>query len=294
MQATRHPDDRGQNARGLSGGTGHRRLQEAGGLLAHEAAELRGDCVLGISATEGQTPNPGLNPIGFARSTRRRSAAETPSATASAAISARERPTTTHTHPPRRSNPHRARRTAIRPPIAVSFLGGFRAPEGRLRQGEQRRSTSPAGAAPRYCRWATQPARSDRTICFEADPSAKARRTARPGATAAPPDRHALAETMPSCITRFSRELNRKQLSQPNPDRISLTAAWRDQSTRRVHWEDVMTAAISPRPSEPTRLLKRPINNTAACTSVSTMIGQRALSRSFLPSQKAVPANSEL
>jgi hypothetical protein len=28
----------------------------------------------------------------------------------------------------------------------------------------------------------------------------------------------------------LSRELNRKRLSQPDPDRISLTAAWPDQS----------------------------------------------------------------
>jgi hypothetical protein len=32
----------------------------------------------------------------------------------------------------------------------------------------------------------------------------------------------------PPC-TRFNRELNRKRLSQPDPDRVSLTAAWPDQ-----------------------------------------------------------------
>src|SRR5450759_1850785 len=77
---------------------------------------------------------------------------------------------------------------------------------------------------------ACKPARSDRPICFEADPSAIAQLTARPGATVAPPDRHEFDEGMPSCIARFSRELNRKRLSQPDPDRISLTAAWPDQS----------------------------------------------------------------
>jgi hypothetical protein len=46
-----------------------------------------------------------------------------------------------------------------------------------------------------------------------------------PGATAALPDEHALDEAMPFCIARFSRELNRKRPSQPDPDPISLTAA---------------------------------------------------------------------
>jgi hypothetical protein len=50
-----------------------------------------------------------------------------------------------------------------------------------------------------------------------------------PGATAALPDEHALDEAMPFCIARFSRELNRKRPSQPDPDPISLTAAWPDQ-----------------------------------------------------------------
>jgi len=50
-----------------------------------------------------------------------------------------------------------------------------------------------------------------------------------PGATAAPPDEHEWDEAMPFCIARFSRELNRKRPSQPDPDPISLTAAWPDQ-----------------------------------------------------------------
>jgi len=49
------------------------------------------------------------------------------------------------------------------------------------------------------------------------------------GAAAAPPDRLELDEAMPSCLARFSRELNRKRPSQPEPDPISLTAAWPDQ-----------------------------------------------------------------
>jgi Phage integrase, N-terminal SAM-like domain len=55
------------------------------------------------------------------------------SATAAASISARNRRATTRTPRPPRSNPHRAGRTAIRPPIAVSSLGGFRTPAARAR-----------------------------------------------------------------------------------------------------------------------------------------------------------------
>jgi hypothetical protein len=37
------------------------------------------------------------------------------------------------THHPRRSNPHSARGTATRSPIAVSFLGGFPTPAAQVR-----------------------------------------------------------------------------------------------------------------------------------------------------------------
>jgi hypothetical protein len=66
--------------------------------------------------------------------------------------------------------------------------------------------------------WA--PARIDRSICFEADPGAKALRTVRPGVTAALPDEHALDEAMPFCTARFSRELKSKTAlaTGPGPD----------------------------------------------------------------------------
>src|SRR3979411_2498254 len=76
---------------------------------------------------------------------------------------------------------------------------------------------------------------------------------------------------MPSCIARLSRELNRKRLSQPDPDRVSLTAAWPDQPAGAYIGRMRMTREVQREPES--MISRRTLVNGLAIAAGATVAG---------------------
>ncbi len=67
------------------------------------------------------------------------------------------------------------------------------------------------------------------------------------------------------------REFNRKRLSQPDPERISLTAARRGSTSRRIPWEDVMTREMQRDPES--MISRRTLVHGLAIAAGATVVG---------------------
>src|SRR5450631_2989632 len=91
----------------------------------------------------------------------------------------------------------------------------------------------------------------------------------------------------PPC-TRFNRELNRKRLSQPAPDRVSFAAAWAGSTGRRIHWEDLMTREVQRDPQSV--ISRRTLVHGLAIAAGATVVGTSgALAQGAQGAQETAP-----